>query len=88
MTSKNGMLEGRPRPLFLVGSKRSGSTLLANLLNVHSQVFVTHEADPAWILYQLFSGRSKPLERYADDDAKGMIASLEECGEILRINTE
>ena len=40
----------RPKPLFIMGNKRSGSTLMADLLNSHANVFVSHESDIAWIL--------------------------------------
>ena len=33
----------RPKPLFVIGSKRSGSTLMANLLNAHPRVFMPIE---------------------------------------------
>jgi LPS sulfotransferase NodH len=42
----------RPRPLFIMGNKRSGSTLVTDLLNAHPRVFVSHESDVAWLLYQ------------------------------------
>lgn len=51
----------RPRPLFVIGSKRSGSTLTTNLLNAHPRVFVSHESDILWILYQ---ARNGPPARY------------------------
>ena len=37
----------RPKPLFVMGNKRSGTTVLANLLNAHPRVFLPHEADTA-----------------------------------------
>lgn len=46
----------RPRPLFIIGNKRSGSTLMTDLPNVHPRVFVSHESDIAWILYQAREG--------------------------------
>ena len=47
----------RPKPLFIMGNKRSGSTLMTDLLNSHANVFVSHESDIAWILYQARAGR-------------------------------
>ena len=41
-----------PKPLFIIGNKRSGTTLVTDLLNSHPNVFVSHEADIAWILFQ------------------------------------
>ena len=38
------------RPLFLVGNKRSGTSHLVRLLNLHPQVFVSHESDIVWAL--------------------------------------
>jgi LPS sulfotransferase NodH len=46
----------RPEPLFVIGSKRSGSTLAVNLLNAHPRVFASHESDSLWILYQARNG--------------------------------
>jgi hypothetical protein len=43
-----------PRPLFIIGSKRSGTSLLVSLLNQHPRVLVTHESDLVWILYQIY----------------------------------
>jgi len=33
------------RPLFLVGNKRSGTSQLVRLLNLHPKIFVAHESD-------------------------------------------
>jgi len=38
---------------FAAGNKRSGSTLMVRLLNLHPEVLVTHEADTSWIVYQM-----------------------------------
>ena len=37
--------------LFIVGNKRSGSTHLMRLLNLHENIFVTNESDIVWVLY-------------------------------------
>ena len=56
-----------PRPLFVIGSKRSGSTLTVHLLNTHPEVFVTHESDIAWLLYQYRNGRPARVETHPLD---------------------
>jgi len=65
------------RPLFLMGNKRSGTSLLVRLLNAHPQVFVTREADVIWILYQLQHGNADTLARYEWDGSVGLQATLE-----------
>jgi hypothetical protein len=71
----------RPRPLLLVGSKRSGTSHLTRLLNLHPDVFVSHESDVVWILYQL--QRQVPYRCYPWDGPLGMTATLAACGELL-----
>jgi hypothetical protein len=73
-----------PKPLFIVGSKRSGSSFLVDVLNQHPQVFITHESDVIWILYQIFRDIPDRFHSYPLDDEKGMWATLDECDEILR----
>jgi hypothetical protein len=73
-----------PQPLFTMGSKRSGSTFLVNVLNHHPQVFVTHESDIVWILYQIYKDIPDRFNVYPFDEGKGMWATLDECSDILR----
>ena len=44
-----------PNPLFIVGHKRSGSTHLARILNMHKNIFISNETDILWIVYQFYS---------------------------------
>jgi hypothetical protein len=67
-----------------MGSKRSGSTVLTNLLNTHSGVFVTHEADTAWILYQSRGGIPPRYRPHPLDSTKMMTTTLKDCRHILR----
>ena len=55
------------RPLFVIGSKRSGSTLVVHLLNTHPRVFVTHESDVAWLLWQHRAGAPRRIETHPLD---------------------
>lgn len=73
----------RPRPLFVMSSKRSGSTLTANLLNTHPNVFVSHEADTAWILYQSRYGRPARYEPHPLDSRMMMTSTVRRCRRIL-----
>jgi hypothetical protein len=73
-----------PEPLLIMGSKRSGSTFLVNVLNQHPQVFVTHESDVVWILYQIYRDVPDRFHSHPLDEGKGMSATLDECDEILR----
>jgi len=70
-----------PKPLFLVGNKRSGTSHLVRLLNVHPSVFVAHEADVIWILYQM--ARGDPFRCYPWDGPVGMEATLKVCADLL-----
>lgn len=74
----------RPRPLFIVGSKRSGSTLTANLLNAHPEVFVSHESDILWILYQARNGPPARYVRHPLDSELMMSSTVRSCRRILR----
>jgi hypothetical protein len=73
-----------PKPLFVMGSKRSGSTHLVNTLNLHPQVYVTHESDIVWILYQIYQDIPDRFRTYPLDEGKGMRATLKKYGELLR----
>ena len=73
-----------PRGLFLLGNKRSGSSLLARLLSLHPRVRVTHESDLAWILYQARDGWPRRFRCHPWDGPLGMRATLRSCGSVLR----
>lgn len=73
----------RPKPLFVIGSKRSGSTLMANLLNAHPRVFVSHESDILWILYQARNGPPARYVRHPLDSELMMDATIRSCRRIL-----
>jgi len=72
------------RPLFIIGNKRSGTSHLVRLLNLHPHVFVSHESDIAWILYQFH--RNRPFRAHAWDSEKGMRFTLESAGHLLQRN--
>jgi hypothetical protein len=73
-----------PRGLFLLGNKRSGSSLLARLLSLHPRVRVTHESDIAWILYQARDGWPRRFRCHPWDGPLGMRATLRSCRNLLR----
>lgn len=72
-----------PRPLFFIGNKRSGTSILARVLNVHPAIRVTHESDVIWLLYQLRDGWTHAFARYPWDGSKGLERTLRACGQIL-----
>ena len=74
----------RPKPLFIMGNKRSGSTLMTDLLNSHANVFVSHESDIAWILYQARNGRPTYYETHPLDSRLMLDSTLESCRRILK----
>jgi len=73
-----------PQLLCLVGNKRSGTSLLVRLLNRHPDIFVTHESDVIWLLYQLRNGWASTLRRYPWDGPLGLHATLGVCRNLLR----
>lgn len=70
------------RPLFIIGNKRSGTSQLVRVLNLHPQVFVSHESDIIWALYQF--ARSEPFQAHPWDSDVGLRHTLETCGDLLR----
>ena len=63
--------------LFFVGNKRSGTSLLTKLLNLHSKIYISFEADTIWLLFQLTQGElPKTFEK---DDAIGLQHTLKHC---------
>jgi hypothetical protein len=69
------------RPLFLIGNKRSGTSQLVRVLNMHPQVFVSHESDISWILYQFHN--DQPFRAHSWDSDKGMRFTLERSRQLL-----
>jgi hypothetical protein len=72
------------KPLFLVGNKRSGSTLLVNMLNEHPQLAVTHESDVVWALFQCRLGVPVSFQPYSWDASRGLDALIDAYGARLR----
>jgi hypothetical protein len=73
-----------PKPLFIVGNKRSGSTLLVNMLNEHPQVAVTHETDIVWALYQCQNGAPQEFRPFPWDAPRGLEAMTAAFGDAIR----
>jgi hypothetical protein len=69
------------RPLFIVGNKRSGTSHLVRLLNLHPRVFVSHESDVIWALY-LFS-HDQPFQSHPWDSDRGLRHTLESCADLF-----
>jgi hypothetical protein len=74
------------RPLFIIGNKRSGTSQLVRMLNLHPQIFVSHESDVAWILYQFH--RSQPFCAHPWDSDRGMHLTLEAAQHLLRTDVD
>ena len=70
------------RPVFIVGNKRSGTSQLVRMLNLHPQVFVSHESDIIWALCQF--ARSEPFQAHPWDSDVGLRHTLETCGHLFR----
>lgn len=79
----SSILSGATRPLFLMGNKRSGTSLLVRLLNRHPNVFVTPEADVIWILYQMQQGNTGTFTRYEWDGLVGLQHTLDASREMF-----
>src|SRR5690349_3517914 len=54
---------------------------LVRLLNLHPAVFVAHESDVIWILYQMANGLL--FHCYPWDGPRGMEATLKQCADLL-----
>jgi hypothetical protein len=72
------------KPVFIVGNKRSGSTLLVNMLNEHPQVAITHETDIVWALYQCRNGPPAEFQPFPLDAPRGLNALIASQGGALR----
>ncbi len=68
--------------LFMTGNKRSGTSQLARILNLHPNIFMSHESDVIWILYQFHN--HLPFAAHPWDSAKGMEYTLTHCGQVLK----
>lgn len=71
----------KAKPLFFVGNKRSGTTIVDQFLNYHPNIGVTYESDLVWILYQIKYGNE--LKPYPLDGPKGFYSSVEACRHLL-----
>lgn len=69
------------RPLFIVGNKRSGTSHLVRLLNLHPRVFVSHESDVVWALY-LFS-HNQPFRSHPWDSDRGLRHTVDSCADLF-----
>ncbi len=70
------------RPVFIVGNKRSGTSQLVRVLNLHPQVFISHESDIIWALYRF--SRNEPFVAHPWDSDRGLRHTLETCGDLFR----
>lgn len=70
------------RPVFIVGNKRSGTSQLVRVLNLHPQVFVSHESDIIWALCQFY--RNEPFQAHPWDSDRGLRHTLATCGDLFR----
>lgn len=68
-------------PLFFIGNKRSGTSHLVRLLNLHPEIAVTHESDAVWILYCHAHGLEP--RRYEWDGPRGMAATLATAADVI-----
>ena len=60
--SKRSALD-KARPLFLIGTPRSGTTILANMVNAHNKILLTHETSVFLQLNEIIE--KNPLGRSA-----------------------
>lgn len=72
------------RTVFITGNKRSGTSQLVKLLNLHPRVFMSHESDIIWILYQFHN--DMPFAAHPWDSPRGMNTALKTCGLLLEKN--
>ena len=67
--------------VFITGNKRSGTSQLVRMLNLHPRLFISHESDVIWILYQFY--QNKPFESHRWDSPRGMDITVRQCGRVL-----
>jgi hypothetical protein len=70
--------------VFIIGNKRSGTSLLTSLLNLHPNIFVSYESDIIWILFQAEKQGLSHLRPYPWDGPLGMRATLKACQGMLQ----
>ncbi len=70
-----------PKALFITGNKRSGTSQLVRLLNLHPEIFVSHESDAVLIISRFLKG--EPFLSHAADSSVGMEYTLKICGQLL-----
>lgn len=68
--------------VFFMGNKRSGTSILTRVINLHPSVFVFPEADAAWILYCLATG--KELAPYPHDGFTGFRRTMASHEALIR----
>ena len=75
-----------PVNFFVVGNKRSGTSLLARLLNLHPEIYCTHESDLAWLIHQAQQRNESPWKateggwEYSLDDPVGLRHTVRTLG--------
>jgi hypothetical protein len=67
--------------LCIIGNKRSGSTHLMELLNLHPNIFISNESDIIWILYRFHNNQE--ITPYPWDTPVGMDKTLEQYETML-----
>lgn len=69
------------KAVFIIGNKRSGSTQLMHLLNLHPNIFISNESDIIWILYRFHNNLD--IVPYQWDTPVGMDRALEKHKDLL-----
>lgn len=70
------------KSIFIIGNKRSGTTLILQMLNMHPNVGITNESDVMWMLYQIKEKLILP-DPYEWDAPGGMMATMAALSEHL-----
>ncbi|MCK5521977.1 MAG: sulfotransferase [Thiomargarita sp.] len=73
------------KAVFIIGNKRSGSTQLMHLLNLHPNIFVSNESDILWILYRFHNDLD--IVPYKWDTPIGINRTLEKHKDLLSKDT-
>ncbi|RKZ93656.1 MAG: hypothetical protein DRR19_00425 [Candidatus Parabeggiatoa sp. nov. 1] len=69
------------KTVFIIGNKRSGSTQLVRLMNLHPNVFMSQESDIIWILYRFH--HNLEIVPYQWDTPVGMNHTLKKYAQLL-----
>jgi len=71
-----------PRPLFMIGNKRCGTSQFVHLLNLHPEILITNESDALWLVFG-FHTMDEPTPHEWDKPTE-FLETQKQFGSLLR----